>query len=93
LTANSALAFVNWFGYHSPVLAVGNVLSGSACLTAIALVRLYRAAPAEEPIAADPGVPLADAVTDMRTQEFVVLRDAALAEHARRTGEPEFAAA
>ena len=83
LTANSGLAFVNWFGYHSPVLAVGNVLSVSACLTAICLVRLYR-----DGAAADE-VPVAHTVTDMHTQEFVVLRDAVLAEHRRRSGEPE----
>jgi hypothetical protein len=84
-TANSGLAFVNWFGYHSPVLAIGNVLSLSACLTAICLVRLYR------PGAASQDVPVADIVTDMHTQEFVVLRDAVLAEHRRRTGEAELA--
>jgi hypothetical protein len=89
LAANSALAFVNWFGYHSPVLTVGNVLSLSACLTAIGLVRFYRHAPADE----SPVAPLAATVTDMRTQEFVVLHDVVLAEHARRTGEPEFATA
>jgi len=92
-TANSALAFVNWFGYHSPVLAIGNVLSLSACLAAIGLIRLYRHPPAEEPIVADPAMPLAHTVTDMRTQEFVVLRDVVLAEHRRRTGEPELATA
>lgn len=91
--ANSALAFVNWFGYHSPVLAIGNVLSLSACLTAIGLVHLYRGAPAGESPADETVSPLAESVTDMRTQEFVVLRDVVLAEHRRRTGEPEFVTA
>jgi hypothetical protein len=84
--ANAALGFVNRFGYHSTVLAIGNVLSASACLTAICLVRLYRRAPAGEP-------PVVDSVTDMRTQEFIVLREAVLAEHQRRTGERELVTA
>jgi hypothetical protein len=93
LAANSALAYVNWFGYHSPVLAIGNVLSLSACLTAIGLVRLYRQGPAVEPPLPASPMPLADSVIDMHTQEFVVLRDVVLAEHRRRTGEPELATA
>jgi hypothetical protein len=82
LAANTALAFVNWFGNHSPVLAIGNILSASACLTAICQVRLYRHTPDEEPAAVD-------GVTNMRTPELAVPRDAVRAEHQRRTGERE----
>jgi hypothetical protein len=86
-TANLALAFVNAFGNHAPVLAIGNVLSFSGCITAICLVSRY---PADsEPAAVD-----TDAlVTDMHTGEFVALRDAVLAEHRRRGGKLALAAA
>jgi hypothetical protein len=39
---------------------------------------------------ADPSV---ETVTDLRTQEFEILRDAVLIEHHRRTGEREVALA
>ncbi len=75
-TANLSLAFVNAFGNHAPVLAVGNVLSFSGCLTAVYLVSRY---PADtEPAAVDA------LVTDMHTGEFVALHDAVLAERERR---------
>jgi hypothetical protein len=85
LTANLALAFVNAFGNHAPVLAVGNVLSFSGCLAAVALVWRYPAEPAAAPVDA--------IVTDMHTQEFVALREAVIAEHERRTGDLQLAAA
>lgn len=37
--------------------------------------------------------PAAEAVTDLHTQEFEILRDAVLIEHHRRTGERELALA
>jgi len=84
-TANLALAFVDAFGNHAPVLAIGNVLSFTGCLAALLLAwRL----PAE----AGPA-PVDDLVTDMHTGEFAALRDAVMAEHHRRTGEPQLAAA
>lgn len=86
VSANLALGFVNAVGYHADLLAIGNALSLSSCLAAIVLVRQFRS-PAQEPPA------VAAAVTEMHTQEFVVLRDAVLAEHHRRTGELQLAAA
>jgi hypothetical protein len=83
--ANLALAFVNAFGNHAPVLAVGNVLSFSGCLTAAFLVWRYP----REPVR-----PVVDAlVTDLHTGEFVALRDAVIAEHHRRTRDRQVAAA
>lgn len=84
-TANFSLAFVNAFGNHAPVLAIGNVLSLSGCLTAVLLICRYPAD--DEPPAVDA------VVTDMRTQEFVALREAVLAEDQRRSGVLELAAA
>ena len=84
-TANLALAFVNAFGNHSPVLAIGNVLSFTGCLTAVLLVWRYPREPEAAPVEA--------IVTDMHTQEFVALREAVIAEHERRTGDLQLAAA
>ena len=84
-TANLALAFVNGFGIHALVLAIGNVLSFTGCLTAVVLVWRYPAEPEAAPVDA--------IVTDMQTQEFVALRDAVMAEHERRTGHLQLAAA
>jgi hypothetical protein len=83
ITANLALAFVNAFGYHVPLLAAGNLLSFTGCLIALYLVRRYRKQDAAQPA---PSV-----VTDLHTQEFVALREAVLAEHHRRTGEWQLA--
>ena len=83
IATNAALAFVNLLGYHVVVLGLGNLLSLSGCLTAVYLVRRFR--PLGEP---DGGV-----VSDLRTQEFEVLRDAVLIEHHRRTGERALALA
>jgi hypothetical protein len=83
IATNAALAFVNLLGYHAAVLGGGNVLSLTGCLTAVYLVRRYR--PAEDPAAGG--------VSDLRTQEFEVLRDAVLIEHHRRTGERALALA
>jgi hypothetical protein len=80
MTTNSALAFVNLLGYHDLVLGSGNVASVLGCLTAVYLVRRFR-----------PGDPAEAAVSDMRTHEFAVLREAVLTEHHRRTGEREMA--
>src|ERR1700759_4394790 len=86
-TANFALAFVNAFGNHAPVLAAGNVLSSSGALTALFLVWHF---PAEHEPA---GAPVDELVTDMHTSEFVALRDAVIAEHHRRTGDVQLVAA
>lgn len=87
IATNASLAFVNVLGYHAVVLGSGNLLSLSGCLTAVYLVRRFRrgeAPPANAP---------ADTVTDLRTQEFEILREAVLIEHHRRTGERELALA
>jgi uncharacterized membrane protein YccC len=81
IATNLSLGFVNLLGYHALVLGSGNLASLSGCLTAVYLVRRFR--PREEPAT--------EAVTDLRTQEFEILRDAVLVEHHRRTGERELA--
>lgn len=83
IATNAALAFVNLLGYHAAVLGGGNVLSLTGCLTAVYLVRRFRPAQA----------PAAGAVSDLRTQEFELLRDAVLVEHHRRTAERALAPA
>lgn len=85
--ADLALAFVNALGYHAIVLAAGNLLGLVGCLLAVWLVRRYR--DVEPAIASGPVGP--GVVAEMHTQEFVVLREAVLAEHQRRTGEPVLA--
>jgi uncharacterized membrane protein YccC len=85
IATNLSLAFVNLLGYHALVLGSGNLASLSGCLTAVYLVRRFR-----DRGGADPA---AEAVTDLRTQEFEILRDAVLIEHHRRTGERELALA
>lgn len=83
-TANFALAFVNAFGNHAPVLAIGNVLSFSGALTAVFLAWHFPA----EPEAA----PVDELVTDLHTGEFAALREAVFAEHQRRAGDMRLAA-
>jgi hypothetical protein len=83
IATNTSLAFVNLLGYHALVLGSGNLASLSGCLTAVYLVRRFRRR-------AEPAL---DTVTDLRTQEFEVLREAVLVEHHRRTGERELALA
>jgi hypothetical protein len=87
-TANLALAFVNGFGNHATVLAVGNLLSLSGCLIAACLVHRYRQSEVvlKADVEAEPETPMVSIVTDMRTQEFVVLRAAVIAEDHRRSG-------
>ena len=86
IVTNASLAFVNVLGYHALVLGSGNLASLSGCLTAVYLVRRFR------PRAAAAAVP-DTGVTDLRTQEFEILREAVLIEHHRRTGERELALA
>jgi len=85
IATNLSLAFVNLLGYHAFVLGSGNLASLSGCLTAVYLVRRFRGRGVADPAA--------EAVTDLRTQEFEILRDAVLIEHHRRTGERELALA
>lgn len=84
-TANLALAFVNAFGNHAPVLAVGNVLSFTGCLTAVFLAWRFHGEPEQAPVD--------ELVTDMHTGEFAALRDAVIAEHHRRSSDVQLAAA
>jgi hypothetical protein len=83
IATNTSLAFVNLLGYHALVLGSGNLASLTGCLTAVYLVRRFRRHAESS----------GDAVTDLQTQEFEVLRDAVLIEHHRRTGERELALA
>jgi hypothetical protein len=94
-TANLALAFVNGFGNHAAVLAAGNLLSLCGCLIAACLVHRYRDVDVDvaADVAAAPDTPVTGSVTDMRTQEFVALREAVIAEDHRRGGQPVPAAA
>ena len=85
IATNLSLAFVNLLGYHALVLGSGNLASLSGCLTAVYLVRRFRPRAVTEPAA--------ETVTDLRTQEFEVLREAVLIEHHRRTGKRELALA
>ena len=54
ILTHTALAFVNLLGYHAFVLGSGNIVSLSGCLTAVYLVRRFRAG----------RQPALDAVTD-----------------------------
>jgi hypothetical protein len=92
-TANFALAFVNAFGNHAPVLAIGNVLSFSGALTAVFLACRFPAEPGPEAAAALEPAPVDALVTDLHTGEFAALRDAVFAEHQRRTGDRQLIAA
>jgi hypothetical protein len=92
-TANFALAFVNAFGNHAPVLAIGNVLSFSGALTAVCLASRFPAEPESGPETVTAPAPVDALVTDMHTGEFVALRDAVFAEHQRRTGDRQLIAA
>jgi hypothetical protein len=64
IATNAALAFVNLLGYHAFVLGAGNLLSLSGCLTALYLVRRFRAPQAD-----------LNTTSALRTQEFAVLRE------------------
>ena len=89
--ANLGLGFVNAFGYHAALLAIGDALSMSGCVVAVFLIGRYR----EAGVTAAPAsghAPVAT-VTEMHTQEFVALRDAVIAEHQRRTGDLRLAVA
>jgi hypothetical protein len=89
--ANLALGFVNGMGNHAFVLAAGNLLNLTGCLTAVCLVQRFRGTPATAGETHPQPHPVRNAVAEMHTQEFVVLREAVLAEHHRRTGEPVLA--
>jgi hypothetical protein len=68
IATNTALSFVNLLGYHAFVLALGNLVSLTGCLTALYLVRRFRGG--------GPG-PEGErsGLSALRTQEFAVLRE------------------
>ena len=67
IATNTALSFVNLLGYHAFVLALGNLVSLTGCLTALYLVRRFRRGHGPE---AD-----RSGLSTLRTQEFAVLRE------------------
>ena len=87
-TCSGSLLFVNAVSYHAFVLAGGNFLSLSGCLTAAGLARYFRrrsgvAAEALEALHDTPG----DVVGELPIDELEVLTETVLEEHHRRTGE------
>jgi hypothetical protein len=87
-TCSGSLLFVNAVGYHAFVLAGGNFLSLSGCLTAAGLARHFRrrsgvAAEALEALQEAPG----EVVGELPIDELEVLTETVLEEHHRRTGE------
>ena len=68
--AHASMAYVNFFGFHSVLLSASNVLAGSLCAIAIALIATVgrRAAPS-------PAIVL----DELPTREFAALREAVLA--------------
>lgn len=87
-TCSGSLLFVNAVGYHAFVLAGGNFMSLSGCLTAAALARHFRsrggvAADALEALHEAPG----EVIGELPTGELEALTETVLEEHHRRTGE------
>jgi hypothetical protein len=87
-TCSLSLLFVNAVGYHALVLACGNLLSASGCLTAVFLARRYRSRTmvSEEVLQV-----LADApeqvLSELASPELHALTETVLEEQHRRTGE------
>ena len=87
-TCSGSLLFVNSVGYHAYVLATGNLLSMSGCLTAALLARHLRddgAVPAEA-LEALRDAP-AELVSELAAPTLNSLTESVLEEHHRRTGE------
>jgi hypothetical protein len=73
--AHASMAYVNFFGFHSMLLSASNLVAGSLCATAIALITALRGrAPSAAPLVVD----------DLPTHEFAALRDAVLARGTRQ---------
>jgi hypothetical protein len=87
-TCSGSLLFVNAVGYHAFVLAGGNFMSLSGCLTAAMLARRFRQ---QGPVPAEAIEALQDApaevVSELPTGELEALTESVLEEHHRRTGE------
>jgi hypothetical protein len=87
-TCSGSLLFVNAVGYHAFVLAGGNFMSLSGCLTAATLARRFRH---EGPVPAEALEALQDApaevISELPTVELEALTESVLEEHHRRTGE------
>jgi hypothetical protein len=87
-TCSGSLLFVNAVGFHAFVLATGNLLSVTLCVTAALLARRFRT---DEDSPAVLETISEEAVTEMATGEFQALAEVVLEEHFRRTTRPEFA--
>jgi hypothetical protein len=74
LAAHMSMAYVNLVGFHSALLSASNLLAGSLCATAIALITTLRRRG---------DAPPALVVDDLPTHEFVALRAAVLARDPR----------
>jgi hypothetical protein len=71
LAAHVSMAYVNFAGFHAILLSASNLIAGSLCAAAIAMIGMLR-----DRSHAAPPPPVA--VEELPTQEFVVLRDAVL---------------
>lgn len=71
VATNASMAYVNFFGFHAPMLTLSNLLSGALCAAAIVLI--VRLGEGEPPPPERPAT-----LVDMPTCEFVALRDAVL---------------
>lgn len=87
-TCSASLLFVNAVGYHALVLAAGNFVSLSGCLTAALVARHFRNCSG---VAADALQVLQDApeaiVSELPAPDLQALTGTVLEEHHRRTGE------
>jgi hypothetical protein len=88
-TCSGSLLFVNSVGYHAFLLAGGNFLSMSGCLTASGLARYFRGN------AGDPGEALEalteapqEVIAELQSPELHALTETVIEEECRRTGEP-----
>ncbi len=83
-----SLLFVNLVGYHAPVLAMGNLLSATGCLTAVTLARRYRT---DQTVSAEALQALQDAPEDVLAElpesGLCALAEVVIGEQHRRTGE------
>jgi hypothetical protein len=79
VAANASMAYVNGVAFGSALLLSSSVASGALCLAALTLVVRYAGSDSPERALAAPAArPAHDAVHDLATQEFEILRDAVL---------------
>jgi hypothetical protein len=87
-TCSGSLLFVNAVGYHAFLLAGGNFLSMSGCLTASSLARYFRgnAGDSGEALEALTEAPQ-EVVAELRSHDLHALTETVIEEERRRTGE------